>query len=357
MASYVRRLDEALGETGFVVNDLQAAHPDAWRFCVNVAAGLQRAIGMTPGGMSVELFAGAYRSGFFGVHKDDQEVITFVIEGRKRFLLWPYEVLRGQPGVPEGSERKTALLDGLDYGPLRDQAIVIEGGPGDVFYWPADHWHVAESDGGLCTSIGVGLFAESTPTEMLEQATQELIEEGVFSLPDPLPPPETDGGDARALVAAARRSLHEALEHPALEQRFEEKVMRFATAFGFRLVPREGTDELEGRYFRAIAPGAVAWMVREDTLIWSVAGLVFHYPVAGGLVSLFSRLGRGETIDVPETLRDLEEEIEPGAVLHLLGVLARHHALEPCAAPAVAREPRQRSFGEATTARLTSSWL
>jgi len=332
MEGYVRRLDEALGETGFVVNDLQAATPEMWRLAAAVSAGLRGADAMPPGGGSFDLFAGAYRSGFFGVHKDDQEVVTFVIEGRKRFLVWPYEVLRDHPAVPPHGERKAVLLDGLDYASIRDRAIVVEGGPGDVFYWPVDHWHVAESDGALCTTIGWGFFADNTPTQLLEQAVKELVDEGVIAPASGLPAPERAGGEARALLEAASGRIGSALEHPALGERIEDKLLTLSTSFGFRTLPPVARAATATERVRLCERALLAWHVRGDALVWSASGAIFHYPAAPALVDLMARLGRGETVDVPTTADALADVIEPAAVRHLFDVLARHHAVE--AAPA-----------------------
>ncbi len=324
MAGYVARLGEALGEVGFVVNDLQAVDAEMWRLAAGIMAGLQRAIGVVPGGASFDVFAGAYQSGFFGVHKDDQEVVTFVIEGRKRFLLWPYEVLKDHAQVPAHSAARSVLLEGVEVAALRERAIVIEGDPGDVFYWPADYWHVAESDGGLCTTVGIGLFARATPTQMLERAAQELCDEGIVARPGELP--RADEGDVRALVAAAKSAIGRALDSEAIEARLEDNLVAMASAYGFGKVPPVRARVELGERVRAAA-GAVVWLLRGDELMWSVGGAIFRYPAAPGLVRLFGRLGRGEELEVAEVVAELEAEIEPAAVRHVLELVARHHGL------------------------------
>lgn len=329
MQAYVQRLDRTLGETGLVVNDLQAATPAAWAAAVRVCAGIQRALGVAPGGFSFDLFTGAYRSGFFGVHKDDQEVVTFVVQGRKRFLLWPYEVLADQRGVPHDAQDKAVLLTDLDYAPLRARAIVIEGGPGDVFYWPASYWHVAESDGGRCTTVGLGLFARNSPTRLLDEAVQELIDEGALPRPEPLPAPQ---GDATGLLRAALQEIGSTLEAPALTRRLEEKLLAFATSFGFRRVLPPDADAALPERVRLLDPSLIAWTVQGDELLWSVAGAVYRYPAADGLVRTLERLAGGETLDVDWLSGELAEEIEPAALRHMLGLLARHHALDSAGA-------------------------
>jgi ribosomal protein L16 Arg81 hydroxylase len=57
----------------------------------------------------------------------------FVIDGRKRILGWPDAYMRRQKADPTYT---------LDYRRYRKDAIVLEGAPGDVLYFPSDYWHI-----------------------------------------------------------------------------------------------------------------------------------------------------------------------------------------------------------------------
>lgn len=281
VAGYVRRLDATYGEAGFVVNNFQGADPEIWRRAQGVLAGLAEADGVRPGAAIFDLFAGAYRSGFFGVHKDDQDVVTFVLEGRKRFLLWPYEYFATRPEVAAGSELKVVLLKGLDYAAYREDAIVVEGEPGDVFYWPAEWWHVAESDGELCTTFALGLFRDESRFQPVDDDAERLARTtafGYFVRPDPLP---------------------------------------------------RGTALPEGAVLHAPVPRSVAWNPGDDgVLLLAAGGAIFRFPAARPLVSLLERAASGAPLDVNATVAALgTEEVEPAALRHLIGVLFRHHAL------------------------------
>jgi hypothetical protein len=109
---------------GVVINDLQAASLGAWRRAQALLGAIHDSLGVPPAGASFEFFAGAYRRGAFGVHKDDQDVITFVTEGRKRFRLWPYERFAGRAEVPAGSQLKQVGLT-LAAGEELDGSIVV----------------------------------------------------------------------------------------------------------------------------------------------------------------------------------------------------------------------------------------
>ena len=277
MRGWLRRLEQTHGECGVVINDLQAASLGAWRRAQALLGAIHDSLGVPPAGASFEVFAGAYRRGAFGVHKDDQDVITFVTEGRKRFRLWPYERFAGRAEVPAGSQLKQVGLT-LAAGEELDGSIVVEGEPGDVFFWPAEWWHVAESDGEMCTSVGVGLFRGKPPVI-------------------------------------------------ADEERREELELAAASALGCKMTPPPREDPVpDGRLQLA---GCVPWRLSgEDTVVWAVGGEAFRYPAAPAIVALLERVTGGApfvAVDLCEELAD--EEVAPDALEHIVGLLHAYHAL------------------------------
>lgn len=73
--------------------------------------------------------------------------VAAVIRGPKRMLVWPYEALLEHVSDPDTDLRYEGWdLDELDPAGLRGQATVLDGDSGDLLYWPASYWHVAEAD-------------------------------------------------------------------------------------------------------------------------------------------------------------------------------------------------------------------
>lgn len=333
IGGYVERIGGGRGMTGFVVNNFQAAHPDAWRLAQSLMARLP----VRPVPASFEIFAGDYRQGFFGVHKDDQDVITFVLEGKKRFLVWPYETFANHPGVEPGSELETAFLRRLDVARYRDQAIVVEGEAGDILYWPAEYWHVAESDGGVTATLGLGLFADSSPFRLVERAACELAQEGAELETEWPCGSSRSGGDSASFLGALHADLVHALGSEPLRRRLEEKALAHRTSFG--LVARPDPEPLEKALdrdsrVRMPLPAALAWSRSESSqgpeLLWSVSGAVFRYPYVEGIVRLFEKLTTGADLSIGRLLAELEsEEITGEALLHIIEIIRRHHALVP----------------------------
>lgn len=165
VAGYVTRLSRRVSDPGIAVNHLQAGSSVLFGRVVPFLDALYSRIGVPTGGALLDLFAGTYRQSFVGLHKDEQDVFTFVLSGRKRFLLWPFETLADRFGVGEGARFRPHTLTewGGRLETLRDDAMVVEAGPRDVIYWPSSYWHIAESDGAFVSTLALGIFPRTKP--------------------------------------------------------------------------------------------------------------------------------------------------------------------------------------------------
>src|SRR5436853_158779 len=82
-----------------VPNAFQALHEGIWRRSLGFLEGLYGEVGIPYGGALIDLITGSYTRSFLGFHKDDQDVFTFVIEGNKRLVAWPFETFRDVAGL------------------------------------------------------------------------------------------------------------------------------------------------------------------------------------------------------------------------------------------------------------------
>lgn len=330
IAGWLARLGADHGECGVVVNNLQAASPAAWRAALALLALLHRERAPV-GGASFDLFTGAYRRGFFGVHKDDQDVVTFVVEGHKRFYLWPFERFAERPGAAPATELGVHLLTDLDPAPHLADALVLEGGPGDVFYWPAEWWHLAASDGELCTTVGVGLFRGHSVLRFAEEAAQRRIEEDPAAFADALAlPSPAAGGDATAALTAADAAVDALLADDELRARLAERVLASASAFGCGRLPAPRRDPLPAGPLRLAAPGALPWTARGGELVWAVGGEAARYPDLPPLRALFARVGAGAPFVADDLARELADpSVAADALRHVLARIHAHHGLVP----------------------------
>jgi hypothetical protein len=253
IATYIARLvrDHSANEIACIVKDLETSHANIWYGCGRLLRALYTATGIPDGDASLMLFAGRYGKTPFGCHKDTCDVITYVIAGRKRYLVWPFEIIAQHLGLDESMRAHSLALDAWDYNALRDQATVIEGGPGDLLYWPWDHWHVAESTGELTASLSLGIerFGAAQP------------------------------GDVDTAMARATRF-----------------------AFGTVLPEVEGPPFASEDRLVPAMPELIAWYEQRDQLVVAAGGRIFTVDRRPGLADMFAELARGEPVQV----RDLE---------------------------------------------------
>jgi hypothetical protein len=313
-----------------VVQEAQSLGGPLWWSALSVARAIYRRRGMAPGGAHSEIFLGNYRRSFLHVHKDSLETLTFVVRGRKRFLVWPYEVFADRPEVFEGGETAQINLDAdLDYAPYRDRAIVLEGGPGDVLFWPASYWHVAEGvDDGFVTTATVAFFPSASrsagcPFRIANEAIVRFAADG-FASKDPSYPAPIDAQGVAGVVEGLDATLNRLLQDPTVHRARREFALMWTTAMGFRRVPEEGpAPELQAGDLIEVDPeNPLRWVdVDEGGFPTSVNGLVVTAtPLYLPLVEHLNRGGRfvvGALVD--GFARDKLSEQD---VLDALGALA-----------------------------------
>jgi len=144
---YARRASAQLGERrfGVILNHYHKWDGQHWLRVRDFLRGLFERVGLPPGGVTTDVLFGTYERTPFGIGKDTKHVFTWVIDGRKRVLVWPFEALRKHYRVDPAAHAGEVGLGTQDYSGIRDEAIVLEGDPGDLMYWPPSYWHVAEA--------------------------------------------------------------------------------------------------------------------------------------------------------------------------------------------------------------------
>jgi hypothetical protein len=132
----------------------------------------------------VDLFLGDYAATPGGVHADAANVFCFIVEGRKRFRLWPPEALRDRPHTTRIAA----------HGSLARRSICLDAEPGDIVYWPPGYWHVGEpKEPGA--SLSLALYEADAGTDTIERrptdvATVRAAMDRATGLALEVPPPE-----------------------------------------------------------------------------------------------------------------------------------------------------------------------
>jgi 50S ribosomal protein L16 3-hydroxylase len=159
-------------------------------------ADLYRFVGVPAVRAELDLFFGNYRRTRTGVHRDSADVFCIVVQGRKRIRAWPARALdSGSPNTGPAS-----------YADFLPHSVVLEGGPGDILYWPSSYWHIAESDGRAGSSLSLGLYYGGSLGGALSDTLQTRPQEMFGNDPQMRALPFTASGVAARLAPVAARA-------------------------------------------------------------------------------------------------------------------------------------------------------
>ncbi len=311
-----------------LLNESQSVIPEIWFRVRDFLCGLYEESGFPAGGADANIFAGNYRRTPFGVHTDDRDVFTWIVEGRKKFLVWPREVLDGVVGPGK--------RDAHDYADFRAHAIPLEGDAGDLLYWPHTYWHVAESErDGMVTTLSIGLDrtlpAEAWmreallelvrgPLESSERITHHTFESRRLARSVRALPPQL----TRALKAHRRRS-----EGPDLERELRLKWMCWLTGFGMKLPPRAIPVELfNGDRVRGDAHHPITCTSWRDEMLCSANGYGFAVPRAAECAAFIRELNSRRELSVADLRRRFSQELTPSRLDAMLEAFVSFRALQ-----------------------------
>lgn len=287
---YIARIGQRVGDgvAGVMLAELQAMD---WPICkrtMSFLAELHRRVGAPLGGATLDLFHANTQSGFTGLHKDSQDVFTFLVRGYKRFYLWPFEYFRSEAGLLPAQSLGSSALRHVNWREHLEHAVMIEGRPGDVLYWPAAWWHVAESSEGGATTLALGVMHEGDPFQAATAAIAALESQGV-SLGERLHGPSSDVVQELDVRMTARTS---ALSNPRFQQALDAAELGRVTGCGLRelppLLPR--AELADNDVIALSAPGGFALLQRGADVVWSACGRSHTFPNIEEIRGLLERL-------------------------------------------------------------------
>jgi hypothetical protein len=232
---YARRIARQFKERTFelIVGHLQAQDANLWLRLRDFFRPFYESIGSLAENPEAVVFLRNYKSTSRGIHQDTAGVFTFVIESAKRMIVWPAEAF---------SDQEDAVAS-LDSEPFLESAIILEGEPGDVIYWPSGYWHVGEATGGISLSINIGLELNYKPLALassyLSQISAEQLCAPVGETTYPFNPNHLQEA-AQSLPEAFRltvQAFREASHSLELERSLQLSWLNRATGYGFLKVP------------------------------------------------------------------------------------------------------------------------
>lgn len=339
---YAARMERQLAGRPYevIVHQLQAYSVALWERTRQFLGGLYAHVGLPAEKAEAVVFLRNHVATSFGLHQDHAGIFMFVLEGRKRLLAWPEEVFRGQEG-------RFATLDIDAY---RDRATVLEGGPGDVVYWPSELWHIGEASGGLSASISLGLRLKHAPiADVVNLAINLLREQRADARLDTYAPQDgTVEHAATRLPPPLERALHgfrAAAAGGELERALRLHWLNRATGGGFTRVPPPAAAAAaaaiaDDQLVRGRAAYPIASMPWDDgRCMLSASGHALPAPATPGVRALIERLNTGRVHRAAELVAacvppgDTGATGEAGFLRRLLDKLRAVRAIELVAAP------------------------
>lgn len=310
----------------FHINGVQTASSLLFERYREFTEGLVEHVGLPSWRLDADLFVGNYRETPFGVHKDMAQNFALIISGRKRLLLWPYETLLPYAGGSlDPRELDFALqVRGLDA--IREPPIVLEGEPGDVFYWPGHFWHCAQGTGSLSLTNNLAFYTTGNP--MLHRLMEQTFEKvgPLYDHTQPVTPyvPARRQELASAVPQGMRDSTQQMVAglkqwvEGGLERELELMWMQYVSGGGFSQVPPPASDVvLDETQAMKLAPRAgLVWRkLNNGELAFAANGLASCQPESGGLVELLHRLSSGGAHRVGALLDEVVEERQGNTVV------------------------------------------
>ncbi len=173
---------------------------------------LTETVGTLPSRMDTQLFIGTYRSTPFGIHTDKASAFHVPVIGSKTMRFWPGT--QQPPLSPEDATQLTAH-------------------PGEALYWPSSLWHVANSDGELSVTWGLGYWHDDPDDIGLLIHT---LEDVVKASTDRTPVRSLNANvDER--VDTAMRRLELELRAGTARQRLARQLLAWRSAYNLRGAP------------------------------------------------------------------------------------------------------------------------
>jgi hypothetical protein len=331
--SYLQRLSEQNGsrEWGLCLTDPQVASAKMFQRLLVFLDSLYGHIGIPRGGCNPDLFMMNHKVSFFRLHKDAEDVFTFVVAGKRRFLLWPFDAFAGTAGLGASDGRMSHLLFDVDYEKYRSQAVVLEATAGDLLYWPAEWWHVGESNGELSITLAVGVIHQANPMRQIVGATDRLMRRRREKLANL---PWQTAGTTGSTAASYTEWMQDYLADDGLWAEVRRGVQSWITRCGLTRIPppaRRSTPLDDAQWLAVTSPSTIAFEGNEASLFCSIGGHDLVLKPGAPAMALLAALSRGEVHRVGALIDDTmacQQSVDREQVRALLETIEAHYGVE-----------------------------
>lgn len=310
---YLRRLDKTIGSSSFILHltDFQQLDETLLARMRALLSGLVKRVGVPASSAELEVFLGRYQRTPGGIHKESCANLHFIIKGSKKMLVWPPEAANDRE-FSVNRQGEEQYLDADTSGKQLPEGIVLEGQPGDVFYWPSGFWHVGESPE-TSLSLNLALYMKGRPADMVADLARDLVEKrlGELSRAESYPFPAAEAQATAAalppLLSRAKSIFQDISRTSALEESVMAAWLSRLTSFGFnKLPPRRPSRPLADDERISVDPLCpVAWTGQDaGQLIYAASGYCSITEARQDVARLLERLNSGAVLTVGGLIRE-----------------------------------------------------
>jgi len=226
LSGYISRLAALAGEREFTV-----LLPNPHRYDSTVRARVREFVsvlakysGIPCGGFDSGIFLGRYGKTPFGVHRGQMSVLTFPVLGTKRFLTWPRSY----------GERHVDIQDSLSYEHHLPTSSVLAAKPGDIAYWPADYWHIADGPIAASAALNIGLWWDRPALDVSLRVFAESLSNDDGAEPDARECFNRDASQGSSALEQALARIARAAQSATTRAQIELRWLSMLSAFGMR---------------------------------------------------------------------------------------------------------------------------
>ena len=181
LAGYHERMRRAIPRGdgySIFVNEVIKHDPAAWLGVRDFVRGLVQHVGLPTRGFDSGVGLGQYEFTPFGLHVDPgRSAFVVPVVGRKHFRIWSGDYVR---------QHQELVRSHGNYGPLVQDSLELEAGPGGLLYWPSDAWHIAEgaNDGQFTVMVAVGALLGTGRMLATVPCDVDNLQQSAQNLPD-----------------------------------------------------------------------------------------------------------------------------------------------------------------------------
>ena len=287
LLGYHRRMDEMFFDYCLVCDELIQVAPEEWKLLGEFVMGLYDQVGLPSKFAEMGLYLGNYRTTPFGVHSDGCGVISIPVEGTKKFLVWNSKFVEKNPKLKRTHQYKA----------YRKHADRWVANPGDIVYWPASHWHIAESTGAFSATWSIGFWLDEPLSEIILKALKPLL---ATTLSDCRSIALGDGIREDGLIEALPEVLN--LSHSELVRISSDEMHDVFVKYWLEIVSKNGFRNSPpnlGTKNRLVVQEKIFWTkLSHQRICVAAKGILQELPDSPKWVTLIQSINSGKIVDL-----------------------------------------------------------